>query len=413
MREGYWINYETMQTFPIHEHEEWIREEDNARQLGVSENVISMFDDFEFQKDRLAFLSFLMKNAPIMRVRGHGAYMTFEYATRSRKPVEAAWLFGLENAGPFSTMVINNLETGEQTAMKFQEMQKIMDTSGPEGIMRAATSFSFNENILNLVKEKTIKMNKKANIGKRNNSSVILKRLKMAGGMSRIYNWLTNNQFGIISAIREERTSEENIEKTKDLKKDLVEMGYGYYPADGFYAGVPEKSFFVPKISLDELIELGNKYDQYSILHGDNGEYGFYVCSTGALEFPQRQVAEDFTILQQEEMEEMIRDQSPVGFTSLKKEPKRPFTLDPSIEEWRAAISGMSMIIVSDATKHSPMGNFQKVVKANKLDGYILSSEEGNYNIDGLICVLPLSFEEQLKNAVDDTNFRAKIHPKW
>ena len=140
MRDGYWINYKTGREFKISEHEDWIRDPKNARKLGLSKKLIEQaFPKFKPKRDRDKFLTFLMKHAPIMRVRGHGSYVTFEYASRSRrKPVDAIWGFADENLGPFSTMYINNLETGEGTTIMFHDFEEVMDRSGPEGLMRVA-----------------------------------------------------------------------------------------------------------------------------------------------------------------------------------------------------------------------------------------------------------------------------------
>lgn len=139
MKDGYWINYKTGKDFPIDEHERWIRKPANAKKLGLSKELMETFENFTPKRDRNKFLLFLMKHAPIMRVRGHGHYVTFEYSSRRRNPpIESAWLWGMENAGPFTTMRITNFATNETVEMSFKQLDELMESGGAEAVMRVA-----------------------------------------------------------------------------------------------------------------------------------------------------------------------------------------------------------------------------------------------------------------------------------
>jgi len=141
MKEGYWINYKTGKEFPIHEHEQWIRVPKNAKKLGVPKNVIALFNDFKPDRDRDKFLMFIMKHAPVMRVRGHGNYATFEYASRNRRdPMDAIWMWGQQNAGPFTGLYIVNFATREKAQMNWNQFEELMDSGGPDAVMRAAST---------------------------------------------------------------------------------------------------------------------------------------------------------------------------------------------------------------------------------------------------------------------------------
>lgn len=141
MREGYWINYERNKVFDITEHEDWIRSPGNAKKLGVPNSLIGMFGKFKPKKDRDKFLLFLMQNAPIMRVRGHGGMVTFEYSSRSKSdPIDSIFEFCKENAGPFTQLNIINFATKEQTAMYFHDFEEKMNDGGYDAVMRVATS---------------------------------------------------------------------------------------------------------------------------------------------------------------------------------------------------------------------------------------------------------------------------------
>ena len=145
MKEGYWINYRTGKTFPIDEHEQWIRRKGNAKKLGLPQRLIDAFDEFETKKDRDKFLTFLMQHAPVMRVRGHGNYITFEFSSRRRNgPMDSIWEWGLDNgAGPFTGMYIVNFATGEKTSIYWKDFKEAMEIEGADAVMRVATVESF------------------------------------------------------------------------------------------------------------------------------------------------------------------------------------------------------------------------------------------------------------------------------
>jgi len=141
MREGYWINYQTAKQFPIDEHERWLRKKGNAKKLGVPQRVIDGFGEFEPVKDRDKFLLFVMQHAPVMRVRGHGNYATFEYASRrERAPMEAIWLWGMENAGPRTGMYIVNFATNDKMSTYWDKFDEAMNEGGASQVMRVAST---------------------------------------------------------------------------------------------------------------------------------------------------------------------------------------------------------------------------------------------------------------------------------
>lgn len=139
MKDGLWINYRTGKDFVIDEHEQWIRRKGNAKKLGLPKKVIDGFSKFKPVKDRDKFLLFIMKNAPVMRVRGHGNYATFEFASRNRRQtMDSVWMWGEENAGPYTGLRIVNFATGEEVSMMYEQFEKLMDI-GPDEIMRHAS----------------------------------------------------------------------------------------------------------------------------------------------------------------------------------------------------------------------------------------------------------------------------------
>ena len=139
MKEGFWLNYRNGKEFLIDEHEQWLRAPGNARKLGVPQGVIAMFGNFRPQQDRDKFLLFVMKNAPVIRARGHGTYVSFEYASRDRQSaMESVLKLAEKLSGPFTQLNIVNFATGENSQMSFQEFERLMDSGGAEAVMRVA-----------------------------------------------------------------------------------------------------------------------------------------------------------------------------------------------------------------------------------------------------------------------------------
>jgi len=144
MKDGFWLNYRTDKAFVIDEHEMWLRRPGNAEKLGVPQKVIDGFSNFAIARDRNKFLIWVMQHAPIMRIRGHGAYTAFEYSSRSRSnPIDAIWIWGKKKLGPFSNMFIANFATNEKTNIRWGDFLDAVDSGGYEAVMRAASTETF------------------------------------------------------------------------------------------------------------------------------------------------------------------------------------------------------------------------------------------------------------------------------
>jgi hypothetical protein len=125
MKKGYWMNYHTAEVFEIHEHERWIRAEGNAQRLGVPSRVVARFKTFRPATDRDDFLLFLMQKAPIMRVRGHGYSVTFEFWAKSApKPLATVRRWAERNAGPLTLLNIVNLARGAGVQVLYKDFAR-------------------------------------------------------------------------------------------------------------------------------------------------------------------------------------------------------------------------------------------------------------------------------------------------
>ncbi len=126
MNEGYWGNYETGKIFLIHEHEMWIRTGKNADKLGIPPTVQREFKRFVVKEDRHWLLPFIFSYAPVMRLRGHGSYVSMEFNCSDwTKPLELVRKWCQTNAGPLLGLKIVNLGTNEIIETNWEEFQKV------------------------------------------------------------------------------------------------------------------------------------------------------------------------------------------------------------------------------------------------------------------------------------------------
>lgn len=77
---------------------------------------------------------------------------------------------------------------------------------------------------------------------------------------------------------------EENVAFNNELIKDLKEMNLGYRKIRGSF-GSQENSFMIPNISKEEIINLGKKFNQESVIWGERQEdkfvFEYIECATG------------------------------------------------------------------------------------------------------------------------------------
>lgn len=109
-----------------------------------------------------------------------------------------------------------------------------------------------------------------------------LKNRLVESSLSSIHKYLDNPDasFGIISAFRGNLSKDENLARHKNLIATVRNNGLGYIQmAGGFVEDgkeVVEYSLFVPKISMELLFDLGNKYDQFSVIYKNKDEFAEY-----------------------------------------------------------------------------------------------------------------------------------------
>ena len=96
--------------------------------------------------------------------------------------------------------------------------------------------------------------------------------------LSRIMTHIKKTEnFGVISPFRKEFSNKENLDRYKELKEIVREKGYGFIELKGGYQEedgfVNEKSLFIPNIKKNEMLELGKKYNQHSVIVKDSNAF--------------------------------------------------------------------------------------------------------------------------------------------
>lgn len=128
------------------------------------------------------------------------------------------------------------------------------------------------------------------------------KRFLKESSLSRLYKHMQEHESAALSAFRNEFTKQENLERNRELKAELLGRGYGVTRILGSYienfetpkaVEVAEESFFVsnrkddPDFAL-EIAQLGEDFNQDSVLIVDKGAQDAYLLGTSPEgEFPQ------------------------------------------------------------------------------------------------------------------------------
>jgi hypothetical protein len=103
----------------------------------------------------------------------------------------------------------------------------------------------------------------------------------LSGSISRVLQHLNNSEFGVISAYLTDLDDKENKSRHSQLKSDIraLKLGFielkSYWEENGFKSS--EQSLFVPNIAKKQVLELGSKYSQFSVLHSDGKDNPYRV----------------------------------------------------------------------------------------------------------------------------------------
>ena len=119
-------------------------------------------------------------------------------------------------------------------------------------------------------------------------------RFLTESGLSRLYQHMVEHDSAILSAFRNEYSNEDNYERSRELKAQLLSLGYGVTKVDGSYIEnfetpeaieVSEQSLFISNRNdttdfKNEIARLGEEYEQDSVLVIPAGGKDAYLFGT-------------------------------------------------------------------------------------------------------------------------------------
>ena len=110
MKEGYWLHATTGVFSEIDEHARWISTPVNAARIGLAPDLALRLALLDWKRDRLPILLSAM-GAGLIRVRGHGSSITFEFTIDRAAALEAIqrFLLATDVAGPLTVLRLHDL----------------------------------------------------------------------------------------------------------------------------------------------------------------------------------------------------------------------------------------------------------------------------------------------------------------
>jgi len=130
VREGAW--FDQLCNFQwINEHASWIQKPENARRLGVPDEVQAELSAIPWDFNvpgRRAILRLAM-NSGLIRMRGHGgASVTFEFTIPIEAAIKVVAAFMTQNFGPMTWVQFNDLrEKGQSFGCFYKDLSEAMD----------------------------------------------------------------------------------------------------------------------------------------------------------------------------------------------------------------------------------------------------------------------------------------------
>lgn len=144
MKEGAWVNTRTGRVFWVREHAQFAKSKDGQIAMGLTPDTCAVIDATPWATvgpDREAICLAVMK-AGFFRFRGHGNCVTCEFYGSTYENLWACYSFLQEMCGPMPHCTFNNLKTGEQIAMSYQEFSADMSDDERKVMRVAQTIFA-------------------------------------------------------------------------------------------------------------------------------------------------------------------------------------------------------------------------------------------------------------------------------
>lgn len=127
--EGYWLNAKNGKYKGVHEHANFLQDPNNVKKIGLSSRFVKETKGLDWIKDRPEILIAAM-NEGLVRIRGHGNLISFEFTYDTRKVLHAVedFLDKVFLAGPMSTLRFNNIRTHESIDISYNNfIEQMMD----------------------------------------------------------------------------------------------------------------------------------------------------------------------------------------------------------------------------------------------------------------------------------------------
>lgn len=86
-------------------------------------------------------------------------------------------------------------------------------------------------------------------------------------------NSLLGGTYALITPHRGDASEAQNKESHQRFNSDLKSMGYSPIAATGRWGGSVEPSYLVPNMTREHATQLGRRYGQMAVIHGQNGEH--------------------------------------------------------------------------------------------------------------------------------------------
>ncbi len=161
----------------------------------------------------------------------------------------------------------------------------------------------------------------------------------IASGLPRLWQHISENQFGIMSAFRIDKDMETNLKNDAELKAFLVQQGLGYIPAVGVWQGAEENSIFIPKISKELIQQLAAKYTQEAFIFGNEGNWALIETDSGET-LTGGSAQDSFHVMSPDDVKDVTDNNKEIGYTKPDRDYTRPFTLQKQDLQKTSSLGG-------------------------------------------------------------------------
>jgi hypothetical protein len=126
---GYWLKPETGECERVTTHDEWVRDQKNAERLGLPPEVYA--EIMRHPPTAVDEIRILAVNCGLVRIREHPRYTSVQFSAEPHRVdlVLRAVVKALHGVGihPDTRLVIDNLATGDRTAMTIRELESAIE----------------------------------------------------------------------------------------------------------------------------------------------------------------------------------------------------------------------------------------------------------------------------------------------